>query len=183
MFSKISACLVLFNEEKKIRKCLESIKDLVDEIVVIHDGQCQDRTIEICREFGAKIYFKNFIGNPEYHRIDLLKKAKNNWILQIDADEVLSEELRKEILKLKFDKDAYLMKRLAKDFKFRKYCLRLFNKKKIKFIGLVHHEAELLNSSSSQKLKNPIYHYKDKEKFYSDKWFGIQARERIGQKV
>jgi len=178
MKPKISACLVLFNEENRIRKCLESIKDLVDEIVVIHDGPCQDRTINICKEFGAKVFIGKYTGNPEYHRIELLKKAKNNWILQIDADEILSDELREEINRLAFDKDGYWIKILAKNSKFKKYHLRLYNKKKIKFIGLIHHEPELQESLNSQILKNPIYHYQN-QKESPDKWTGIQTREYL----
>lgn len=176
---KISACLVVRNEEKRIKKCLESIKDLVDEIVVIHDGPCRDQTIEICKEFGARVYVGEYTGNPEFHRIELLKKAKNDWILQLDADEALSEELRDEISKLRFDKDGYLVKVLRKNSNFKKYHLRLYHRKKIKFLGLIHHGPELLNPLNSQKLFNPIWHFKEPESIFSDRWRGIQAKEYL----
>ncbi len=85
----LSACLVVYNEEKMIARCLDSIKDLVDEIIVIHDGECSDRTLEIARKYTDKIFVQPHIGEAEEHRVFALNQAKGDWVLQIDADEYL----------------------------------------------------------------------------------------------
>ncbi|MFA5130839.1 MAG: glycosyltransferase family 2 protein [Patescibacteria group bacterium] len=90
---KISACLVVCNEEKLIGRCLESLKGAVDEIILVHDGPCQDRTLEIAAEYGAKIFVRPFYGVAEGQRPFSYEKASHEWILQIDADEFLSAEL------------------------------------------------------------------------------------------
>jgi glycosyltransferase involved in cell wall biosynthesis len=85
----ITACLVIHNEESVIRRCLESIKDVADEILVVHDGPCQDRSLDICTEFGCTIHVRQHIGIGESHRPWLLKAVKTEWVLQIDPDEYL----------------------------------------------------------------------------------------------
>jgi len=97
---KLSACLVIHNEEKVLARCLESIKNLSDEIIIIHDGPCRDRSLEIARQFNAQIYVEDFIGEAEFHRPLLFTKAKGEWLLSIDADEILNEEIRRKIPEL-----------------------------------------------------------------------------------
>lgn len=94
---KISACLVLRDEELLIARCLESLKDVVDEIIIVHDGPCLDRTLDICRQFNAKIFIRDFVGVAEPHRPFVYSQASGDWILQIDADEYLSLELRRNL--------------------------------------------------------------------------------------
>ncbi len=102
----ISACLVVWNGEKLIRKCLESIKCVVDDIVVVHDGPCKDRTLAICREYTKKVYVRPFVGEAEPHRPFTFAKASGDWILWIDQDERLTPLLRKNIKKLTARKDV-----------------------------------------------------------------------------
>jgi glycosyltransferase involved in cell wall biosynthesis len=97
---KISACLIVWNGEKLIRDCLESITDVVDEIVVVHDGPCSDRTLAICREYTKKVYVRPYVGEAEPHRPFTFAKATGDWILWIDQDERLTPRLRKDIRKL-----------------------------------------------------------------------------------
>lgn len=96
----ISACLVVWNGEKQIRDCLESIKNVVDDIVVVHDGPCRDRTLEICREYTKKVYVRPYVGEAEPHRPFTFAKASGDWILWIDQDERLSKPLQKALRKL-----------------------------------------------------------------------------------
>jgi len=90
---KVSACLTVRNEEKHIHKCIESIKDVVDEIIVV-DGYSIDKTVEICKEYTDNIYFQKPQGFVEPDRIFALEKANGNLILVIDAAETLSKELQ-----------------------------------------------------------------------------------------
>ncbi len=85
---KISACLIVKNEEAHLERCLKSLKDAVDEIVVIDTGST-DRTIEIANRFGAKIAHFEWIGDFSAARNVSLEHATGNWILWIDADEEL----------------------------------------------------------------------------------------------
>lgn len=97
---KLSACIVIRNEEKLLPRCLTSIKQVVDEIILVHDGPCNDKSLAIGRQFGARIFVRSSIGEAEYHRPFCFEKAKGEWILQIDADEFLSEKAKKEIPQL-----------------------------------------------------------------------------------
>lgn len=92
---KISAVIVAHNEEKKIRDCLASL-DFVDEIVVVLD-KCTDKTKEIVLEFNANIAEGSWHLEGARRNV-ALTMAQGDWILEIDADERVSKELREEIL-------------------------------------------------------------------------------------
>lgn len=94
MKQKISACIVAFNEEKKIRRCLESLT-WCDEIVVI-DSFSSDQTPAICREYTPCVYQLPWPGYVEQVN-RAIEKACNNWVLFIDADEEISAGLRDEV--------------------------------------------------------------------------------------
>jgi glycosyltransferase involved in cell wall biosynthesis len=98
--STISACLVLYNEEAVIERCLESLKDSVSEIIIVHDGECTDRTLDICRTYTDKIFTQPHCGEAEPHRVFCMHQATGDWILQIDPDEFLSPELAQAIPEL-----------------------------------------------------------------------------------
>ena len=91
---KISALLIARNEEKKIKKCLQSLS-FADEVIVVLD-RTTDQTMSIAKKFYNKIYQ----GKWEYEgdrRNFGIAKCSNNWILEIDADEIVSLELGREI--------------------------------------------------------------------------------------
>jgi len=97
MESKISVAIATFNEEKNLSRCLDSVKDWIDEIVIV-DGGSTDRTVEIAKRYGARVIITN---NPPIFHINKQKAidaCSGDWILQLDADEVVTKELRSEIL-------------------------------------------------------------------------------------
>lgn len=96
---KISACLIVKNEEKRIRSCLESIEDAVNEIIVI-DGFSTDKTAEICKEFTDKVYQHEWRGSFAKEINFAISKASYEWILSIDADERLSKKLSEKLDKI-----------------------------------------------------------------------------------
>lgn len=96
----ISACLVAYHEEAVIERCLRSLADVVDEIIVIHDGPCEDRTLELARSFGARTAELPRVGHAERHTVTAYEWASCEWILSIDADEFLSDELRGRLREL-----------------------------------------------------------------------------------
>lgn len=96
---KLSVALATFNEEDNIGDCLESVKDIADEIIIV-DGSSTDKTIEIVKKFGAKVLVTN---NPPIFHINkqkALDMATCAWILQLDADERVSPALADEIKKV-----------------------------------------------------------------------------------
>ncbi len=84
---KISACLVVYHEEKVIERCLKSIQGLVDEVIVVHDGPCTDQTIEIAKKYTDKIFIRDHVGIMEAHLVFAFEQAQGEWIFRIDADE------------------------------------------------------------------------------------------------
>lgn len=97
MSKKLSVVLATFNEEENIGACLETVKDIADEIVVV-DGNSTDRTGEIARGFGAKVIKVPNLPNFHINKQRAIEAAKGEWILQMDADERVSKKLAKEIL-------------------------------------------------------------------------------------
>ncbi len=96
--SDLSVVLAVFNEEKNLTSCLEAVKSIADEIVIV-DGGSTDNTVKIAREFKAKVIITS---NPPIFHINKQKaidQASKKWILQLDADEIITEELKKEIVK------------------------------------------------------------------------------------
>lgn len=92
---RISVGLIVKNEEKHIRQCLENLT-WADEIVIL-DGYSTDRTLDIAREFTDKIYQKEFSGSFPQERQYLLTKTSNKWVFMVDGDMVIPEELKEEI--------------------------------------------------------------------------------------
>lgn len=110
--NKISAVIITYNEEKNIEKCLNSLRDVVDEIIVV-DSFSSDKTQSICDRFSTRFLSKKFDGYSSSKNWGI-EQSKFNFILSLDADEVLSETLKKSILKEKESgfKKAYKMNRL-----------------------------------------------------------------------
>jgi glycosyltransferase involved in cell wall biosynthesis len=99
---ELSVTIITLNEEILLQKCLESVKAIADEIILVDSGS-KDKTINIAEKFGAKIYtrrFDNYANQKNY----AMSKASGKWILSIDADEEIEPELAREIeLKIKND--------------------------------------------------------------------------------
>jgi glycosyltransferase involved in cell wall biosynthesis len=93
---KITAAIITYNEEKKIERCLKSL-DWVDEIVVI-DSFSSDRTVDICKRFTQKVYQYSWPNNYAEQKTRAHEHATHDWILFLDADEVVTRALRDEIV-------------------------------------------------------------------------------------
>ena len=92
----LSVVLATRNEEVNIGHCLESVKQIADEIIVV-DEDSSDKTREIAKKYGAKVYKVNH--EPIFHKTKqkAIDKATGDWILQLDADERMSPELANEV--------------------------------------------------------------------------------------
>lgn len=87
---KISACLIAKNEENNIAKCFESYKDIVNEIILVDTGST-DRTVEVAKQYGAKIFFYRWDNNFAAAKNFALDKARGQWIIFLDADEYFEQ--------------------------------------------------------------------------------------------
>lgn len=140
----ISVIILTFNDECQIANCLESIKDLADEIIVI-DSFSTDRTVEICESYGARVYQNPFINQAIQFNWALDNvPIKNDWILRLDSDEILPGKLREEIrerLAANEDYAAYALNRrmiwmgrwLRWGRMYPHYIVRLFRKGKARY--------------------------------------------------
>ena len=93
---RLSACMITLNEEHNLSRALESVRGVADEIVIVDCGS-RDRTPEIAREYGAKV-ITNAWTNFAQQKNSAAAAANNDWILSLDADEELSDELRGSLL-------------------------------------------------------------------------------------
>jgi Glycosyltransferases involved in cell wall biogenesis len=92
---KISFVILTKNEEKNIKRAIESIKDVADEILVIDSGST-DKTIDIAKSYGANVIFNEWISYPSQVNFGI-SKAKNDIVFILDADEELSDELKNSL--------------------------------------------------------------------------------------
>lgn len=164
---KVSAVIITYNEEQIIGKTLSKLW-WCEEIVIIDSGST-DRTVEICQQYDCIIYTRSFEGYGEQKKYGVAK-AKNDWILCVDADEVLSESLINEI-EFELSKRDILYSGFAiprtlvymnKEFRYgkeaRSSIIRLFNKKKGNWDGSLVHEKVVLVGEIKQ-LSQKILHY------------------------
>lgn len=161
----ISVFIIAFNEEKIIARCLEKLS-WANEIIVVDSGS-SDKTVQICEKYKSKVIYNKFENFGKQKQF-ALNQTTNNWVLSLDADEVLSDELILEIKSFDFSKDynGYLIPRthifLNKVFKFgsenKKPILRFFNKQYGKFIENKIHEVIEVEGKIGV-LKNEMLHY------------------------
>lgn len=88
---KISLCMIVKNEEACLARCLDSVKDCVDEMIIVDTGST-DKTVAIAEHYGAKIYHHPWENDFSKHRNQSLSYATGDWIFQMDADEELFAE-------------------------------------------------------------------------------------------
>jgi glycosyltransferase involved in cell wall biosynthesis len=168
MSISISAVIITFNEDGNIERCLTSLNDIVDEIVVV-DSYSTDKTAEICKTFGVKFIQNSFEGHIQQKNF-AISCASFDWILSLDADEALSETLRNSIIQIKKQPKfhGYEMNRLTNYCgKWVKYCgwypdtkIRLVNRNFARWSGVNPHDRlEMINKDTTGFLNGDIHHY------------------------
>ncbi|MGB0918713.1 MAG: glycosyltransferase family 2 protein [Flavobacteriales bacterium] len=162
---KLSAVIITFNEARNIKRCIESLQEVADEIVVV-DSFSTDATPSICKGLNVQFHQREWKGYSKQKNYGN-GLASNDWILSVDADEALSDELKNAITKIKADKhENYSFNRLTN------YCgkwikhsgwypdtkVRLFNRVNSDWNGDVH-ETLSVDAKSVKKLKGDLLHY------------------------
>lgn len=168
-YRSLSIVIIVKNEEKNIDRCLNSVLPIADDIVVV-DSYSTDKTEEICRKYNVNFImheWEGYAGTKNYANL----QAKYDWILSLDADEVLSKELQESIINAKLSQkfDFYRIKRrtnyCGKWIKFTDWNpdikIRLFNRQKSKWIGNHVHEKLVIEDYSGKMplLEGHCYHY------------------------
>lgn len=189
--TKLSVVIITLNEEDNIGRCIDSVAGIADEVVVI-DSFSTDRTKEIAESKGAKFQTRKFTGYIEQKNF-AMEQSTFDYVLNIDADECLSNELRDSITKEKesgFTADAYSMNRLnfyeGKPIKtsgwYPDIKIRLWNKQKGKWEGvLVHEKMVLCTGAKIRHLHGDLLHYSFPTAAslitQADKFAGLAARQ------
>jgi len=190
---KISCVIITFNEGKNIRRCLDALK-WCDEIIVVDSGST-DETLEICKGFHSKIHHKKFNGYGEQKRF-AVSLAENDWILNIDADEVVSDALKNEIIaefnKSEVDFAGFYLQRslyfLGRRFNYGKeskeYYLRLFNKNHGNFSEDKVHEKVIVDGKTKKLTKELEHHSYTSLHQYFEKFnsYTTKASEELFEK-
>jgi glycosyltransferase involved in cell wall biosynthesis len=165
----ISACIISFNEEKKIEDCIRSLLPVADEIVVV-DSQSSDETVNIARRYTDRIFDQPFLGHIEQKNL-AIDKASHDWILSLDCDERLSDELQQSILAIKdkldeAEADAYRMARKTfYVYRWLNHCwypdikTRLFNRNSSRWGGVNPHDHIITEGDRVVLLDGDIQHY------------------------
>jgi len=175
MQSPISIFIICKNEERIIERCLSQANKLASELIIVDSGST-DRTLEIAAKYTKQIYQQEWLGYGKQKNF-ALSKCSNEWVLSLDADEILTDELIIEIQALDFKAVGYQIARkffIGERFirwggYYPDYQLRLFRKSQGKFCDSpVHESVELYSTetkkfskdrTSCPKLKEPLNHY------------------------
>ncbi len=94
--TRLSLCTIVKNEEQSLPKCLETVRDLVDDIVILDTGST-DKTVEIAEQFGAKVYYFEWCNDFAIARNEALRYVEGEWVLVLDADEVLNPAIAPQL--------------------------------------------------------------------------------------
>jgi len=164
--NKVSVTIITKNEEKNIERCLKSIL-WADEIVVV-DTFSTDRTVEICQEFTDKVFQEIWLGYGMQKNL-CASKATNRWVLNIDADEVISSECAAEIQKLlsshpefsfyRFPRKNFIANRWVRYAGWYPDLIsRLYDRDLVSFSESLVHE-KLISSEKGGVVNQAIFHY------------------------
>ena len=164
---KLSAVIITHNEEKNIARCINSLLEIADEIVIL-DSFSDDKTRKVCEKYNVTFIESKWLGYSESKNL-ANQNAKFDYILSLDADEELSQELRDSIKQQKSSgfKGAYSFNRLSN------YCgswirhgdwypdrkMRLWNKNEGEWKGSIHEKVELNSGVKIKLLKGDLNHY------------------------
>lgn len=195
----ISVVVNTLNEEKNLPRCLRSVQRLADEIIVV-DMYSEDKTRQVAKEFGAKVFLHKKTGYVEPARNFAISKACGRWVLILDADEKVPPSLvkkLKEITETKSKIDCALIPRkniilghwMQNSRWWPDYLPRFFRRGKIRWPKQIHQQPDLKGKNiytlpDNEDFAIIHYNYESLEQFLDRgrKYAAIQARELIKEK-
>ena len=186
---RLSVVVLTKNEEARIRRCLDSVR-WADEVVVV-DGMSTDRTVEICESLGARVIRHPFEGSFAQERNLGLEQATGDWVLQIDADDVVTPSFRTAVERLlsgpqpfdafKFRRKSYLLGRFMRYGGWYHYLPNLVRRGAVIYEGRVHERPNVRGAIGL--LEADVEHHpcEDLTAFLSrhNRYTSIQARELL----
>ena len=191
----ISVVIITKDEEEKISRCLNSIK-WTDEIVVVDDLSV-DKTAEICREYGAKVLSNKSEGNFDRQRNIGIDNSKSDWVLQLDADEIVTEELKQGILEAvnsnhgyaayKFKRKNYFLGHFIRYAGEYNYYVKLLRRGRARYVGRSVHETlqvdgeiGAINCDIEHRVFDSISQFIERQNFCSGVEAGLLYEENKG---
>lgn len=193
----ISVAMATFNEETNIKRCLDAVADFVDEIVIV-DGQSTDSTVQISKKY-SNVRIISTPNLPMFHinKQMAIDACKSEWILQLDTDEVVTDELKNEIIETINKKPVengfwinrqnyFLGKFLTKGGVYPDATIRLYRRG---FASLpcknVHEQADIIGKIGH--LKSDLFHYSDptfsRYLLRNDRYTSLLAQELLDKQV
>jgi glycosyltransferase involved in cell wall biosynthesis len=162
----VTVCIVAQNEEENLPRLLNSVQTIADEIVLV-DGGSTDRTAEVARQFGAKVHNRAFTNHADQKNY-AASLAANDWIFLLDADEELSEELRKSVLEWKQREPLYFVYEMARltwylgawikhSRWYPDWQARLYRRDRAKFGGAIH--SALKHEGTTGRFRGDLLHF------------------------
>ncbi|MBI4395761.1 MAG: glycosyltransferase family 2 protein [Elusimicrobia bacterium] len=186
---RLSAIIIALNEERDLPACLESLKGVADEIILV-DGHSTDKTRDIARAHTDKVFENTWTGYGPQKQF-ALDRATGEWVLNVDADERISPDLAREIKSVLQANDAsinafdlpfhvhFLGSRLRFGGCFRESHVRLFRRDKARYTGQQIHEGIQVEPPIGR-LNGAVLHesYKDFSEYLEkcNKYTGLIAR-------
>ena len=185
---KISATIITYNEENNIGRCIKSLQGVADEIIVV-DSFSKDKTKEICLKYNVQLFERKFTDYSDQKNF-AVEQTKYNLVLSIDADEELTDKLKKSITAVKNNNNSngYYFNRITN------YCgkwikhsgwypnhqLRLWNKDQGKWVGIIHESLSVPKETTTH-IQGDLLHYSYKNfsqhLLKIDKFTDFQAKE------
>lgn len=190
--NKLSVALAVYNEESNLSACLDSIKNIASEIVIV-DGGSTDRTVSVAQGYGAKVLVEENRSNFHINKQHAIDACTSEWILQLDADERVSSMLLEEIKQVilgdpKIAADAYYLKRrnyflgkwMNKGGMYPDPVIRLFRKGRAHLPQASVHELMSVQGTTKW-LSNDLLHIADptfsRYLLRSDRYTTLQAND------
>jgi glycosyltransferase involved in cell wall biosynthesis len=169
--SLFSAVIISHNEARTIGQCVEALRKVCDEVLVL-DSQSTDGTIEICEKLGARVVQQQWLGYSKTKNLGN-QMARHDWILSIDSDEILSDELIETLRQLKPEQGkVYALDRVT-EFEgkwvwhsgwYPEWKPRLFDRRQVEWQGdFVHETLRMPADTKVVRLKGKLFHYSYKD--------------------
>lgn len=157
----ISLCMIVKNEEHFLGQCLESVREFVDEMIIVDTGST-DKTVEIAKQFGAKVHFHQWQNSFSEARNFSLQFVNGDWVLQLDADEKLERKdipLLKKVISDPHTNAVFMpiLNDLPGGGISKHYFPRLYRHGSAHYEGIVHNQLEFTGKSVTAEIR--IYHY------------------------